>query len=238
MTSRHRRRLADRIQVGPRRHADRGRQRWRLVRGYMHRQASSLQSPSAQRRSHPCTAALSTTYDRELQPISVVQASNFIVGWRGGAMVGRRTCDQEVASSIPGRARLRNDSGQVVHTQLPRRWHSSLVYRVVKLGIFTLFAISDDSDFVRWSVSCYKLYTYSKIFALWLFKVSRCTIHSWTHSIALSTRLYRSRSCRYTEKFAVYAAVAQFHAVLTVANRYSFDVLSYTIKPRSYTHLP
>ena len=42
-------------------------------------------------------------------------------GWRGGAMVGRRTCDQEVASSIPGRARLRNDSGQVVHTQLPRR---------------------------------------------------------------------------------------------------------------------
>jgi len=23
-------------------------------------------------------------------------------GWRGGAMVGRRTCDQEVASSIPG----------------------------------------------------------------------------------------------------------------------------------------
>jgi len=42
-------------------------------------------------------------------------------GWRGGAMVGRRTCDEEVASSIPGRARLRNDSGQVVHTQLPRR---------------------------------------------------------------------------------------------------------------------
>jgi len=23
-------------------------------------------------------------------------------GWRGGATVGRRTCDQEVASSIPG----------------------------------------------------------------------------------------------------------------------------------------
>jgi len=49
------------------------------------------------------------------------------IGWRGGATVGRRTCDQEVASSIPGQARLRNDSGQVVHTQLPRRWHSSLV---------------------------------------------------------------------------------------------------------------
>ena len=29
------------------------------------------------------------------------------LGWRAGAMVGRRTCDQEVASSIPGRARLR-----------------------------------------------------------------------------------------------------------------------------------
>ena len=39
----------------------------------------------------------------------------------------------------PGRVRLRNDSGQVVHIQLPRRWHSSLVYRVVKLGTFTLF---------------------------------------------------------------------------------------------------
>ena len=56
-------------------------------------------------------------------------------------MVGRRTCDQQVASSIQStaRARLRNDSGQVVHTQLPRRRHSSLVYRVVKLGTFTIF---------------------------------------------------------------------------------------------------
>ena len=44
-----------------------------------------------------------------------------VVGWHGGAIVGRRTCNQEVASSIPGRARLRNESGQVVHTQLPRR---------------------------------------------------------------------------------------------------------------------
>ena len=46
-----------------------------------------------------------------------------VVGWRGGAMVRRRgrTCDQEVASSIPGRAWLRNESGQVVHTQLHRR---------------------------------------------------------------------------------------------------------------------
>ena len=43
-----------------------------------------------------------------------------VVGWRGGAMVGRQTCDQEVVSSIPGRAQLRNESGQVVHTQMPR----------------------------------------------------------------------------------------------------------------------
>ena len=40
------------------------------------------------------------------------------------------------------RPRLRNDSGQVVHTQLPRRWHYSLVYRVVKLGTFTPFLTS------------------------------------------------------------------------------------------------
>ena len=49
--------------------------------------------------------------------------------WRGGAVVGRRTCDQDVARSIPGRTRLRTDSGQVVHTQLPRRRHSSLAYK-------------------------------------------------------------------------------------------------------------
>jgi len=65
-----------------------------------------------------------------------------VVGWRGGATVGRRTCDQEVASSIAGRARLHNESGQVVHTQLPRRQQSSLVYRVVKLGTCTIFLMS------------------------------------------------------------------------------------------------
>jgi len=37
----------------------------------------------------------------------------------------------------PATAQLRNDYGQVVHTQLPRRRHSSLVSRVVKLGTFT-----------------------------------------------------------------------------------------------------
>jgi len=40
---------------------------------------------------------------------------------------------------FPARARLRNDYGHVVHTQLPRRWHSSLVYRVIKLGTFYPF---------------------------------------------------------------------------------------------------
>jgi len=50
---------------------------------------------------------------------------------RRGSTAGRRTCDQEVASSISG---LRNDSGQVVHTQLPRRRQSSSAYRVVKRG--------------------------------------------------------------------------------------------------------
>ena len=55
--------------------------------------------------------------------------------WRGGAIVGRRICDQ--GSQV--QARLRNESGQVVHTQLPQLQHSSLVYRVVKLGTFTLF---------------------------------------------------------------------------------------------------
>jgi len=60
----------------------------------------------------------------------------------GGATVWLRTCDQEVASSIPGQgAAAYDDSGQVVHTQMPRRWHSSLVYRAVKLRTFTLSTI-------------------------------------------------------------------------------------------------
>ena len=49
------------------------------------------------------------------------------MGWHGGATVGRRTCNQEVASSIHRQTWLRNDSGQVVHTQLPWRWHSSFI---------------------------------------------------------------------------------------------------------------
>jgi len=54
-------------------------------------------------------------------------------------MVGRRTCDQEVTNSIPGQgATAYDDSGQVVHTRLSRRWHSPLV-RVFTLGTFTFF---------------------------------------------------------------------------------------------------
>ena len=37
---------------------------------------------------------------------------------RGGATIGRRTCDQEVAGLTPGLALLRKDRGQVVHTHV------------------------------------------------------------------------------------------------------------------------
>ena len=35
--------------------------------------------------------------------------------WRGGVVLGRRTCNREVAGSSPGRSAPRNNSGQVVH---------------------------------------------------------------------------------------------------------------------------
>ena len=44
-------------------------------------------------------------------------------------MVERRTCDQEVAGSIPGRALLRNDCGQVVHTHVPLSPSSIILHR-------------------------------------------------------------------------------------------------------------
>ena len=44
-------------------------------------------------------------------------------------MVGRRTCDQEVAGSLPGRALLRNDCGQVVHTHVPLSPNSIIWYQ-------------------------------------------------------------------------------------------------------------
>ena len=54
-------------------------------------------------------------------------------GWRGGATAGRRTYDEEVVGSIPGLAQLHNDSGQVVHTHVPRLASSIIEYQH-KLG--------------------------------------------------------------------------------------------------------
>jgi len=43
----------------------------------------------------------------------------YLLGWLGSVVVGRWTCDQEVAGSIPGGALLGSNSGQVVHTHVP-----------------------------------------------------------------------------------------------------------------------
>ena len=80
----------------------------------------------------PEDAIWETTADR--RPLKGAVGSTFLAWWRNGRASDLRSRGR---SSIPGRARLRNESGQVVHTQLPRRRHSSLVYRVVKLGTFT-----------------------------------------------------------------------------------------------------
>ena len=49
------------------------------------------------------------------------------------ATVGRRTFTiKRSRVRFPVRPRLRNDSGQVVHTHVPRRRQSSLLYGVVK----------------------------------------------------------------------------------------------------------
>jgi len=51
---------------------------------------------------------------------------------------------QHVKIRSAARARLYNDSGQVVHTHVPRRRQSSF-YGVVELGTFTI-----DSESVAW----------------------------------------------------------------------------------------
>jgi len=70
-----------------------------------------------------------------------------------GATVERRTCDQEVAGSIPGRALLRNDSGQVVHTHMPLSPSSIIWYRcngcvvmeaVLAIGVLIFYIFSMD----------------------------------------------------------------------------------------------
>ena len=56
-------------------------------------------------------------------------------GWRGGLVVGRRTCDLGVAGSSPGRdaAAHCNNPRQVVHTLLPLS-PSSIIWYQRKLG--------------------------------------------------------------------------------------------------------
>jgi len=46
----------------------------------------------------------------------------------------------------PVGAQLRNDSGQVAHTHLPRHRQSSFLYGVVKLGIFTVRCVVVDEE--------------------------------------------------------------------------------------------
>ena len=51
-----------------------------------------------------------------------IAATIIVFGWHGSTVVGRRTYSQEVARSIPGLVRLRNDSGhcgQVICTHVP-----------------------------------------------------------------------------------------------------------------------
>ena len=53
--------------------------------------------------------------------------------WLGGVVVGRWTCDQQVASSIPGRRAFGCILGQVVHTHVPLS-PSSIIWYQRKLG--------------------------------------------------------------------------------------------------------
>ena len=50
--------------------------------------------------SHP-TTPLFSVYLFKVDRSSVTERNFTKPGWRGGATVGRRTCDQEVASSVP-----------------------------------------------------------------------------------------------------------------------------------------
>ena len=58
----------------------------------------------------------------------------WVAWWRNGRASDLRSRGREF-DPRPGAAAY-NDSGQVVHIQLPRRRHCSLVYGVVKLGTF------------------------------------------------------------------------------------------------------
>ena len=100
---------------------------------------------------------------------------------RGGAPVERRIGDQEVAGSIPVGARLRNDSGQVVHTRLPRR-RQSLLYGVVEPGTFTFY---EELRTHRETVSIRRQTSRRR----WRLAVSRVQIHLRDGSILRGFRL-------------------------------------------------
>ena len=57
----------------------------------------------------------------------------WLQGWRGGLVVGRQTCDQEVAGSSPDRDAAAQQLRQVVHTPLPLS-PSSIIWYQRKLG--------------------------------------------------------------------------------------------------------
>ena len=70
------------------------------------------------------------------------------MGWHGGLVVGRRTCDLRVAGSRPGRdaAALR----QVVHTLLPLSPSSKQAYHVVHQPVSRGLAVFADAWLSSW----------------------------------------------------------------------------------------
>jgi len=155
-------------------------------------------------------------------------------------MVGRRTCDQEVASSIPGRARLRNDSGQVVHTQLPRRWHSSLVYSVVKTGYLYLLScwlIERELDNCIF-LNCDRA---AKWYPGTLFTIGRTTVFLAHASRKTSVR-HASKGMRGYSRCTSYVrrpcAGRKFGRKSTTPTEMSYDLLSYAYIWKTFLFLP
>ena len=82
------------------------------------------------------------------------------MGWRGGLVVGRRTCDLRVAGSRPAATLLRNNLSQVVHTLLPlspssinwyqRKLGSKQAYRVVHQSVSCGLAVFADVWLSGW----------------------------------------------------------------------------------------
>ena len=81
-------------------------------------------------------------------------------GWRGGLVVGRRTCDLVVAGSRPGRDAATYNLRQVVHTLLPlspssiigyqRKLGNKQAYRVVHQPVSRGFAVFADAWLSDW----------------------------------------------------------------------------------------